>query len=103
MVPGCRKERPRGVGIACVCVRLYIYRDTAREETRGDPWRTRKGLFLSLSLLPPIASEPVEGEERGKKGKRRKKVEEREERSYRLAWVVREGEEREKRAEDDFF
>lgn len=86
-----------------VCVRLYIYRDTAREETRGDPWRTRKGLFLSLSLLPPIASEPVEGEERGKKGKRRKKVEEREERSYRLAWVVREGEEREKRAEDDFF
>lgn len=62
-----------------------------------------RSLSLSLSLLPPIASEPVEGEERGKKGKRRKKVEEREERSYRLAWVVCEGEEREKRAEDDFF
>lgn len=57
----------------CVCVRLYIYRDTAREETRGDPWRTRKGLFLSLSLLPPIASEPVEGEERGKKEREGKK------------------------------
>lgn len=87
-----------------MCVYIYIGTRT-REETRGDPWRTKKGLFLSLSLslLPPIASEPVEGEERGKKGKRRKKVEEREERSYRLAWVVREGEEREKRAEDDFF
>lgn len=89
----------------CVCVRLYIYIGTRRgkkhEEIRGG--RGKVSFSLSLSLLPPIASEPVEGEERGKKGKRRKKVEEREERSYRLAWVVREGEEREKRAEDDFF
>ena len=85
---------------------IYIYRDTdeGRNTRRSVEDEERSlSLSLSLSLLPPIASEPVEGEERGKKGKRRKKVEEREERSYRLAWVVREGEEREKRAEDDFF
>lgn len=80
-----------------MCIYIYI----EREETRGDPWRTRKGLSLflslSLSLLPPIASEAVEGEGRGKKEKRRKKVEEREERSYRLAWVVREGEKKERK------
>lgn len=32
-----------------------------------------RSLSLSLSLLPPIASEPVEGEERGKKEREGKK------------------------------